>query len=202
MTLRRSFVIDFALALAVAASACKPERAADPAPAGVAAVPYTRTPVLIDGEWAEPEWDRVALRGVLAAPGGGEARPFSELRLLRDAETIYVALYAADEDIRSTDHFDVTIGDASVRVDPTGRVTPAIAGVHAAVDLDEGTIDRGDDDDEEWVVELAIPVAAIGAAPGAIVPVRGARCDTPKGGPPSCGEWRGELALVGGGASP
>src|SRR5204863_9815163 len=91
------------------------------------------------------------------------ARPYDKERFLGDDHDLLVGLYAADEDVRSTDAIDVTIGALALRVDPRGRVTPAVPGVRAAVDLDEDTsLDQPDDFDEEWVVELAIPLAALG----------------------------------------
>jgi hypothetical protein len=122
---------------------------------------------------------------------GAEARPYSQIRLPRDTERLYVGLYAADQDIRSSDAFELTIGGMAVAVDAKGRIAPAVPGARAAVDVDE-TIDDARDEDEEWVVELALPLAAI---PAGATAIRAARCDTPKDGVRRCGAWEAPLAL-------
>jgi hypothetical protein len=50
-----------------------------------------------------------------------------------------------------------------------------------AVDRD-GTLDDPSDEDEEWVVEAAIPLAALGVtgAPGTRIQIEVSRCDTPR----------------------
>lgn len=122
------------------------------------------------------------------------ARPYSEALFLSDDQDLLIGLYAADEDVRSTDGFDVAIATLALRVDVRGRITPALPGARAAVDLDEETtIDRPDDDDEEWAIELAIPLDAIGGLRAA-TPAQIARCDTPKDGVTRCAAWRGVLA--------
>ncbi len=175
--------------IALALAACK-QRAAPPPPPAGDAIPRTTVPIKIDGEWDEDDWPKRALRHQFLGGDGQLARPSSEVRFLHDADTLYVGLYAADEDIRSTDAFDVAIGALVLRVDVTGKVTPATPGVRAAVDHD-GTLDDAHDDDEEWVVELAVPLAA------AVLPaqVRASRCDTTKDGVQRCGEWHGTLRL-------
>lgn len=148
----------------------------------------TKTPIVIDGELSEPDWNKVGAPRVFTA-NGGEARPYSQVRLLHDATTLYVGLYAADQDVRSTDKFDLAVGSLKLAVTSTGVVSPAVPGVRAAKDLD-GTIDHSDDEDEEWVIELAIPLDAAGLArPDVAVPFRASRCDTPKDKVVRCGEW-------------
>ncbi len=65
-----------------------------------------------------------------------------------------------------------------------------------AIDRD-GTPNDPRDDDEEWVIEAAIPFSSLGIEPkaGAILSMDIARCDTPKGGTVACGMF-GELASV------
>ena len=123
--------------------------------------------------------------------GGAEARPYSQIRLLRDARTLYVGLYAADQDIRSTDAFELAIGPLALAIDARGRIAPPLPGARAAASVDE-TIDDPHDEDEEWVLEVAIPVAAV--PPGATA-IHAARCDIPKDGVRRCGSWEGPLAL-------
>jgi len=157
-------------------------------------IPRAHVQITIDGEGEETDWSRRALRGLFLGPDGTQARPASDIRLLHDGSELLVGLYAADEDVRSTDAFALTVGGLAVRIDATGAVTPAIAGIRAAIDRD-GTLDDARDDDEEWLIEVAIPFAAIGARDGARLAVHASRCDTPKDGIERCGSWNGELVL-------
>jgi hypothetical protein len=185
----RRFVVLAVLALA----ACKRHREAPPAPAPPLApgeVPAALEPIAIDGELHERDWNTRA-RVVAFTADGGEARPYSQIRLLRDDRTLYVGLYAADQDIRSSDAFELAIGTLTLSIDPHGRITPPIAGAKVAADVDE-TLDDPNDEDEEWVIEAAIPIAAV--PPGATT-IHARRCDTPKDGHERCGSWDGPLAL-------
>jgi hypothetical protein len=150
----------------------------------LAATPSTR--IALDGELDEPAWNSLAVRGVFA-DSGAQARPYSEIRLLRDETHVLVGLYAADEDIRSDDAFDITAGTLVAHLTAGGRATPAT--VRIAVDRD-GTLDDSGDDDEEWVVEAALPIAALGPAPVAIA---AERCDVTKDRVRRCASWRGTI---------
>ena len=149
----------------------------------------------IDGEWIEPGWNTLAISGPFLDDDGGPARPVSQVRLLADPRDLVVGLYAADENIETSDHFDLTVGAITVAIDPHGTVTPALPGVRAAVDTD-GTIDQPRDDDEEWVVEVGIPRAMLGDAATQDLPVRASRCDVTKDGVQRCGHWEGTLQLA------
>jgi hypothetical protein len=157
-------------------------------------VPRASGSIRIDGEWDEDDWARRAVRAPLRSENGELARPSSEARFLRDDHDLLVALYAADQNVESRDAFDLTLGELTVHVTATGKVTPALPGVRAKVGMDEGTIDDARDDDEEWVVELAIPLELAGLRLPARVPVRVTRCDVPKDGVRRCGAWSGTLA--------
>ena len=156
------------------------------------AIPTTTGTIEVDGELGEPDWSRRALRHVFTAPNGDRARPFSEVRLLHDEQNLYVGLYAADENIQSSDFFDVKIGDTAFRINPGARIMPAIAGCHAGVDLD-GSLDDNSNDDEEWVLEIAMPLASVASVASGQAHV--SRCDIPKDGIQRCGAWSGSLSL-------
>jgi hypothetical protein len=173
------------LLLVLAACKDRPSKLAAPAPD---AIGVADTAIVLDGELAEPAWNARAARGVFLGPDGKLARPYSEIRLLADADTLYVALYAADEDIEASDAFELQLGALAVSVHADGAVVPQL---RAAIDRD-GTLDQPKDDDEEWVVELAVPRAQLGDGPLAIT---AKRCDTPKDGVPRCGQWARTLAL-------
>jgi len=157
-------------------------------------IPATTGEIKLDGELGEDDWSTRALRHVLAAPTGGQARPFSEASLLHDNAVLYVGLYAADEDIRTGEFFDVHIGSLAFHATATGAIEPAISGAKTSIDRD-GTLDDPSNDDEEWVLELAIPLQATGFTPGASQLVTVQRCDTPKDHIQRCGSWSGRVAL-------
>lgn len=174
----------------VALAACSSKHREPPKPHAPDGVP--RGTVKIDGDWEEPDWSHTAWRAQFTSSDGELARPSSEIRLLHDDHDLLVALYAADENIETRDAFDFSAGPVSLRVDATGKVTPAIPGVRAKTGFDEGTLDDPRDDDEEWVVELAVPLTLVGAPPLAI---KASRCDVPKDNVQRCGEWAGSVHL-------
>jgi hypothetical protein len=99
-----------------------------------------------------------------------------------------------------------TIADA-VCTGPSGsasRRCDASWQSHAVVAVDaDGTLNKLGDNDEEWLVEMAIPLESLGlsqARPGTRVPFAVRRCDMGRDGPRACGTWgmgarRGELIL-------
>jgi hypothetical protein len=163
-------------------------------------IPTTTAALQIDGELGEPDWSQRALRHVFTTVTGEQARPFSEVRMLHDARNLYVGLYAADEDIRSREFFELQIGELRLHALATGTIssavpgTPAVPGITAAIDRD-GTLDDPSNDDEEWVLEIVIPLAATNLAPGQPRTARAARCDTPKDGVERCGAWTGTVQI-------
>jgi hypothetical protein len=177
-----------ALALVLVALGCgKHEPPADRAP-------RTTGPIQIDGEWDEPDWAKTARRAQLLGGDGQLARPSSEVRFLRDDKDLLLALYGADENIESRDAFDVTIGTVALHVAATGQVTPTVPGLRAKSGFDEGTLDNPKDDDEEWVVEVAVPLGAVGLEPGVHRDVRVARCAVPKEGVKRGAWWWGTIS--------
>lgn len=194
--------------------------AASPPSARGLRVPHTLGTLRLDGTLDEPDWHRCGRGGPFVAPGTrDQAHPYSEVRFLWDAKTLYLALYAADEDIRGPagrsltpparpDVFTVRFAAPDrpkdvlqLVIGPTGKVTstrltrhgarvPWASGVRLGVDRD-GTLNTPRDYDEEWVVEAAVPLAALGvrARVGATLRVGIMRCDTPKDGHRHCGTW-------------
>ena len=153
-------------------------------------MPITHDTFELDGELREPDWNRIGDPKTFTS-NGADARPFSQVRLLHDATNLYVGLYAADQDIKTTDHFELSIGSLAFTVNPLGQITPAIPGVRAGHDTD-GTIDHPDDEDEEWVIEVVVPRERIG---GVSQPFAVRRCDTPKDGVVRCGTWDAQILL-------
>lgn len=150
-------------------------------------IPRAHGTIRIDGDWEEPDWVERARRAQFRGDDGQLARPSSEIRWLRDDHDLLVALYAADQNIETRDAFDLSIGSLALHLAATGTVTPAVPGVRAAAGYDEGTLDNPSDDDEEWVVEVAIPLPLVHGD------VHVSRCDVPKDGVRRCGSWSGAL---------
>ncbi len=157
-------------------------------------IPTTTAAIKLDGELDEPDWSGRTLRHVLVADDHKPARPYSEAFLLHDDRYVYLGLYAADEDIRTGEYFDVRLGGLAFHADATGVVTPNLVGIRTSIDRD-GTLDDPSNDDEEWVLELAIPLAAtgLGANEKALMI---SRCDTPKDRIRRCGAWTTEVSLA------
>jgi hypothetical protein len=162
----------------------------------VLVVPQVAAPIHVDGELDEVAWRTPARTGPFLDANGTQAAPYSDARLLRDDQFLYLALYAADEDIRSSDEFVVELssprGRTTLHFRPNGTLVPDIAHSTVMVDLD-GSIDEPSNDDEEWVVEAAVPLASIPFGRNGVVNVRISRCDTTKDGKQHCGAWKGQL---------
>jgi hypothetical protein len=176
------------------------------------AVPHASGPIAVDGEVDEDDWKVAGRTGPFSDAHGADARPFSDARFLWDEQNLYVTLYAADDDLRArvTAHDGpVWIDDAfSLHLTPAAPGSPTYlfdispagvtmdarrgldgkqdvsweSGLRVAVDRD-GTLNDPSDEDEEWVIEAAIPLRALGVTPaaGARLLVDISRCDTPRG---------------------
>lgn len=156
-------------------------------------IPQVAQPIQIDGELDETAWLAPARTGQFTDVHGEVASPYSDARVLRDDQNLYLALYAADEDVRSTDAFVVSF--ASARGTKTLRFTAdgkAPRGTRARNDLD-GTLDAAVDDDEEWLIEAAVPLSAIPFGADGEVTATFTRCDVTKDHVRRCGSWRGTL---------
>jgi hypothetical protein len=193
-------------------------------------VPHIPGSIILDGDTDDPGWTRPpgpARTGAFTLENGVVARPYSDARLLWGDGYLYLALYAADEDIRTpADQPDgpLWLGDSfrlvfsrgevqiAIEVSPKGVVTDAIrkgggafdytwnSGAHVSPEVD-GTINDAHDNDEEWVIEMAIPFESLGleGASGESIGSSVRRCDTPKNSPRVCAAW-GEGAAQGQGS--
>jgi hypothetical protein len=163
------------------------------------AVPRSAAPIAIDGELGEAGWTKKSARVAFVGKDGAPGRPYADARLTWDETNLYVGLYAGDRDVRAAkakhdeplyvggDEFRlvfVTKDGARVvlEVSPSCTVTDARgtpldyaweSGAKVACDVD-GTVNDPSDEDEEWVVEMAIPLAALGGPP---VAFGARRCD-------------------------
>jgi hypothetical protein len=156
-------------------------------------VPQVGAAIRCDGELDEIAWRSPARTGPFSDATGAQAAPYSDARLLRDDKFLYLALYAADEDIRASDEFVVELGGRKLHFTAAGALVPAVPHAQVAIDRD-GTLDDARDDDEEWIVEAALPLAALPFASDGSLAVRISRCDVTKDGVKRCGSWRGRIA--------
>ncbi|MGH7294259.1 MAG: carbohydrate-binding family 9-like protein [Polyangiaceae bacterium] len=189
-------------------------------------VPHLPGSVTLDGDSDDPVWTQPpgpARTGAFRLPSGAEARPYTSARLLWGDGHLYLSLYAADEDIESrTDQPDGPLwlddsfrlsfsqGDVErvIEVSPRGVVTDSIrrggraydygwsSGVHVSPERD-GTLNKPDDMDEEWVIEMAVPLESIAlkGEPGERTRLSIVRCDTPKNSGRVCTSWESTLVL-------
>ena len=188
-------------------------------------VPRAPGAVTLDGDTDDPGWVRPpgpAKTGDFLFEDGEQARPYSQARLVWGDDYLYMALYASDEDIESrVDRPDAPVGpdddaihilfsqgDTEYAIDasPNGMITDSIrhgaggwdstwnCGAHTSRELG-GTVNAPNNLDEEWEIELAIPLSSLGlmGEPGESMGVSFRRCDTPKESPRVCAGW-GEAA--------
>jgi hypothetical protein len=170
-----------------------------------------------DPGWVKPPGP--AKTGLFVRDDGETVPPYTQVRLVWCDDYLYMALYASDEDIESkvagpdapvgpdddAFHILLTRPDAEYALDvsPSGAVTDAVrrsgsgawdttwnAGTHSSRELG-GTVNDPRNVDEEWEVELALPLASLGmrAEPGESADVSFRRCDTPKESPRVCVGW-------------
>jgi hypothetical protein len=202
----------------VTPSAASPRSEGDPIVVPRAAVPLVPPEADDDPEWHKAAIAGPFHEPGSSAP----ARPYSDARFLADDERLYVLLYAADEDIQAASRerdsplwradafalrfaspdgqgpvhaIDVAPNGAisDARIDDDGRIDPSYdAGLTVSVDVDGSIDDASGDDDEEWVVRLAIPRANLPFV-GPRLRVAIVRCDTPRSGGRRCGQWGGAV---------
>ncbi len=188
-----------------------PSRLAADIDKAVLHVPYLPGAIVLDGDTDDPGWTRPpgpARTGDFVSTNGAPARPFSEVRALWGDGHLYLCLYAADNDIESRteqpdgplwldDSFRVTFARDGVayviEVSPRAVVTDSIrrtvvapdyswnSGVHVSRELD-ATLNNPKDQDEEWLIEMAVPLESIGLKGdhGESIGFSVTRCDTPK----------------------
>jgi hypothetical protein len=208
-------------------------RATEPRPRAAVtelSVPRATSEIHVDGELDDAAWNESAARTGAFVTGADVARPYSDARLAWRDGVLYVALYAADEDIVAptmTHDAPLWTGDSfhlvfrrgalerSIDVSPRGVMTDGERNgggnfdarwesrARIAVDSD-GTVDDSKDEDEEWIVEMAIPLKELGLADaaGERIGLEISRCDRVRGADGSvrraCGTWgdaRSELVL-------
>jgi hypothetical protein len=187
-------------------------------------VPHAPGAITLDGDMDDPGWvtsPGPARTGAFELANGREARPYSNTRIVWGDGYLYLALYAADEDIEShadqpdsplllEDAFHIVFSQPGVEyvidVSPKAVITDSIckaggacdfawsSGAHASKEID-GTVNNPNNTDEEWAVEMAIPFESLGmkGERGETIGLSLSRCDTPKGVPRVCAGW-GEVS--------
>ena len=121
---------------------------------------------------------------------GGFLSPHTELRALWTKRALWLSVYCADQDLRSTDAVHLRLGKDLELIAAASGTLKGAPGVRLAVDLD-GTLDDDDgEDDEEWAAELEVPWSALGLdAPPPSLEVTAWREDTPKGAAARTVSW-------------
>ena len=189
-------------------------------PETVLRVPHTPGAITLDGDTDDPGWISApgpARTGDFLMADGTPARPFSEVRLVWGDGYLYLALYAADEDIETRtaerdgplwldDEFRVVFSregvEYAIEVSPKAVITDSMrvgdgkwdhtwnSGAHASVEID-GTVNDPMNIDEEWAIEMAVPFESLGmkGEPGESVGMSVTRCDTPKRSARVCTGW-------------
>lgn len=178
-------------------------------------VPRAHGVVVCDGELEEVAWHDAVVSGAFTDDASHEAaRPYSEARLLYDDHAINLVLYAADEDLQvprrvSHDHdlgafdhfvvrfetkshelFEMQFGADGSRFDTHIGHRDWASRARVGVDRD-GSVNDPSDEDEEWIIEAAIPFAALGMKAGEPCTASFSRCDRLKNGTRVCANWGG-----------
>jgi hypothetical protein len=157
--------------------------------------------------------------------------PFTQAKVRWGGGSLYLLLYAGDLDLEgrvkkrdaaleADDSFRLEFGSGDevrvISVSVLGTLTDSLcarsasgrrcdpswdSGARLVVDRD-GSLNKIGDNDEEWVVEMSIPLAKLGLkkpAAGARIPFSIRRCEIGHDGPHACGSWGatppGELVL-------
>lgn len=183
--------------LAVGCTCGSPEARPAESPSPVTFVASRAPAGVIDGELEEPAWtEHEPTARFVDAVTGELTPPYTEARALCDDDALTIAIYAADEDLRSTDRMGAVLhvpaGATHVfEMDPNGMIrwhAPSAApgdpppGVVGGVDRD-GTMDHEDIDDEEWIIEVRIPWSALGMSGPGDVRANFFRRDQPRDSP-------------------
>ena len=106
-----------------------------------------------------------------------------------------ISLVLSRPDLSSLPQIQAILGNPSTVTDEPSVARDlqghSVLTARAAVDRD-GSIDDPHDDDEEWVIESALPLGAIGPSP---VTLHASRCDVTKDGVKRCGSWQAAVDL-------
>ena len=179
-------------------------------------VPRASAPPKLDGE--VDDWRGAHAQTGMFKSVDGQNAPDSEARLVWGDGKLFLLLYAADQDIRASvkthdaplwpeDAFKLSFGQPGeaaahvIYVSPIGTITDEAVVAdrldsswesHAEVAHDvDGTLNDSHDEDEEWVVEMALPLSSLGlrGEPGERIGFSVRRCDVPKGAGRRCTAW-------------
>ena len=217
MQWRTSVFIGWAAAIVVAGRFYSPSSPTSASEDPVLFVPSASGAIDLDGDADESAWTDPpgpARTGPFVARGGAPAVPHAEARFVWSPAGLYVLLYAADADLEAGGDGPVAAGDAFrlcfareggdlvVDVSAAGRVTESVrgrdgtledareGGVLVSREMD-GTLDDASDVDEEWLVEMVVPFAALGVRGerGEVVPVSIRRHEVALGRPDTWSHW-------------
>jgi len=172
-------------------------------------VPRVAAPLVLDGELTEPAWHATPVERFLRPDGSDGRPYSEVRFLWSADGYLHVGLYASDRNIVSAgvgadgpvwrgDSFHLVFSREGVEhsfdFGPAARGVVLTdgerhgsgawdyswqSGARVALDMDEGTVDRPSETDEEWVLEIEIPLASLGLSPspGAQIDALARRCD-------------------------
>jgi len=180
-------------------------------------VPLTSETLTLDGELTESSWHSAPVTRFIGEDGKDARPYSEVRFLWSRDGILHVGLYASDKNIVSAgvppdgpvwrgDSFHLVFAKDGVEhsfdIGPTDH-GPVLtdgerksggawtygwqSGARVALDMDEGTVDQPRDRDEEWVIELNVPLASIGLASeaGQTIEFTARRCDLDeRGGQP------------------
>jgi hypothetical protein len=198
-------------------------------------LPRSGGAISLDGDTDDRGWvgpPGAATTRAFLTDDGNPARPYSQARIVWGGDYLYLALFASDEDIESrVDRPDAPVGpdddafhvvfsrddtEYAFDVSPNAMITDARRVGTGAWDTTWNSEARGSKElggsinnpnglDEEWEVELAIPLESLGLTgePGENIGASFRRCDKPKESSRVCAGWgdgpdgrvRGRLVL-------
>jgi hypothetical protein len=184
-------------------------------------VPHAPGPITLDSDTDDPGWLGLpppAKIPTFLFDSGKPGHPHSEARLVWSGDYLYLSLYAADQDIEAhtlepdqpmpleDDFFHIVFSQGDVQyaldVSPKPMITDALrrgdgawdrswnSGAHVSREID-GSLNDPRGLDEEWAIELAVPLEALGmrGERGENIGLMLRRCDIPKREPRVCSSW-------------
>jgi len=167
-----------------------------PAPSGELRAAKAAGPIKIDGKLDEDAWRQAGSFLLRKADGKGDASRRTAVRILHDSERIYIAFECEDPDIwtehRGRDSHMWTEDVVEVFIDPDPQDPayvelevnplgdlfdgmflkqhrPVLMSWNPAIEVGvsvEGTVNRREDTDKSWTVEIAIPVKDLALSAG------------------------------------
>jgi len=157
------------IALGAMSAGCRDDRAATPkavkpVPCAPAVLSAKRGTPIVDGKLDNPVWHAAEASTPFIDEQRNRPVPHTEARACWDDGSLFVLLYAADEELRASDRVRIEFDAGRIEASPDGKLycrfgaesDCAALGVKAALDVD-GDVDATAKEDEEWTVVISVP---------------------------------------------